>query len=93
GCNVENAAYGLTLCAERNAITTAVADGARRISVIAVSAGTTNHITPCGSCRQVISEFSDSSTRILCLNRDGDVRTFTVAELLPEGFVLDSGEK
>jgi cytidine deaminase len=90
GCNVENASYGLAICAERVAIFSAVASGHRKIRKIAVScvsapvdAPRTSR-TPCGACRQVIREFADEETRIAV---DG-VGVFTMEELLPVGFVL-----
>ena len=90
GCNVENASYGLTICAERNAIFAAVAAGASRIDALAVTCpdamddAPVSHRMPCGACRQVIAEFATAATRVLI---DG-VGEFSVAELLPHAFVL-----
>lgn len=86
GCNVENASYGLTVCAERNAIFQAVAQGAGRIRAIVVYTATPAPTTPCGACRQVIAEFGRDA-QILCCTDDAaaDVE-FRLAELLPSAF-------
>lgn len=86
GCNVENASYGLTLCAERTAIVKAVSSGARTIK--AVSVASAGGGTPCGACRQFISEFADEDTVVMVLDvdRDDGERVFTIAQLLPEAF-------
>jgi cytidine deaminase len=85
GCNVENAAYPLCTCAERTAVVRAVAEGERDFEAIAVV--TTTGATPCGSCRQILSEFSPAGDlRVLVADTQGSVRAFTVAQLLPEGF-------
>ncbi len=87
GCNVENASYGLTSCAERNAIFAAVAgEGpAMRIAELAIHANA-NSAPPCGACRQVIREFGPEAKVIFPL--DGEARTITVPELLPLPFRL-----
>ena len=89
GCNVENAAYPLTTCAERTAVTKAVSEGEQEFSAIAVVTAT--GATPCGACRQILREFggADGSLRVIVADLDGNVRTFTVAELLPESFTPD----
>jgi len=86
GCNVENASYGLTICAERNAIFHAVAaEGpAMRIATLAVIAPG-HEFPPCGACRQVIAEFAGAETTVWFL-RDGRPVALTMAELLPCGF-------
>ncbi len=89
GCNVENASYGLTICAERNAVTSAIADGAQKIIKIAVCGNTPGPITPCGACRQVLAEFSDADTEIICSNTSGDSKIYTIEEILPAGFILE----
>jgi len=88
GCNVENASYGLTVCAERTAIVKAVSSGDRKIK--AVSVATSRGGTPCGACRQFISEFADPDTIIIVLDvdRDDGERVFSMAQLLPEAFRL-----
>ena len=90
GCNVENAAYGSTLCAERNAITTAIAEEgpAMKIRIIAVIVKGERSGPPCGACRQVISEFSEYSgdeTLIVFKSRSG-VETMSISELMPYKF-------
>ncbi len=89
GCNVENAAYPLCICAERTAVSKAVSEGEREFEAIAVV--TVTGAMPCGSCRQVLREFggSDGDLRVIVADLDGHVRTFTIAELLPEGFTPD----
>jgi len=88
GCNVENASFGLTICAERSAIFRAVAEGASGIIALALYTPTPLPVTPCGACRQVLAEFGrDASIRCTC---DSEVATtFTLAALLPQGFALD----
>jgi len=88
GCNVENASYGLTVCAERVALFKAVSRGKRNFSAIAIVAGTDDYCSPCGACRQVLAEFG-ASTKVYMANRKGEYREMTVAELLPAAFNLD----
>lgn len=90
GCNVENAAYGPTNCAERTAIFRAVADGAapRSFKAIAVVGDTKQPITPCGVCRQVMIELCDPQMPVVLGNLQGDIRITTVSELLPGAFSL-----
>ncbi len=83
GCNVENASYGLTICAERNAVAHAVAEGARRFDVIAVVTG--NGVTPCGACRQVLAEFGPEMT-VIVGDAAGNRCIYTMNELLPDAF-------
>ena len=83
GCNVENASYGLTICAERNAVAHAVANGARRFDAIAVV--TENGVTPCGACRQVLAEFGPELT-VIVADAAGNRRVYTLRELLPDAF-------
>jgi len=85
GCNIENASYGLANCAERTAIFKAVSDGHHRIATIAVIADTDGPVSPCGACRQVMSEFGPEARVILASTR-GQVRETTVRELLPGAF-------
>lgn len=84
GCNIENASYGLTNCAERTAIFNAVSDGKRNISAIAVVADTDRPCSPCGACRQVIGEFKIPC--IIMANLKGEYKTVTLEELLPFSF-------
>ena len=85
GCNVENASYPLSVCAERNAIAAAVAGGARRIEAIAVVGDTPEPIAPCGGCRQVIREFGRNARVILASVRGARAET-TIEALLPKSF-------
>jgi len=88
GANVENASYGLALCAERNAVARAVLDGVREIEAVAVVTGTSPPAAPCGMCLQTLREFTSDPTRlrVLLANPKGEVRRFTLADLLPHGF-------
>jgi cytidine deaminase len=81
GCNVENLSYGLTICAERNAVFAAVAAGAREFACIAIVADTREPISPCGACRQVMAEFGDF--KVVSATLDGNVFESTIAALLP----------
>ncbi|MBL7200898.1 MAG: cytidine deaminase [Anaerolineae bacterium] len=83
GCNVENAAYSLTICAERTAVSKAVSEGEREFEAIAVV--TANGGTPCGPCRQVLAEFGPD-IRVLVATPEGLVSMKTVSELLPDLF-------
>jgi len=84
GANIENAAYGATVCAETNAITTAAAAGVRRVDVVAVVCPDGDPCTPCGNCRQVMREFGVE--RVVMCGANGAVRTMTLEQLLPESF-------
>ena len=88
GCNVENASYGLTVCAERNAIAAAVAAGARELEEIAVCTESSPPSSPCGGCRQVMFEFATDpgKVKVTAFNPAGERRSWTLAELLPDGF-------
>ena len=85
GCNVENASYGLTVCAERNAIFQAVAQGERELKAIAIAVPTDVFPSPCGACRQVIREFAVDCPVIL-INGTGQTRLTSLKTLLPESF-------
>jgi cytidine deaminase len=89
GCNLENASYGLTVCAERNAIAAAVAAGARRIRAVAVASGARPPASPCGACRQVIAELGAADTEVCLAGPTGAAtdRT-TLGALLPRAFSL-----
>ena len=88
GCNVENASYGLSVCAERHAIAAAVAAGEERIEALAVVTDTDPPASPCGACRQVLVEFGDFP---LVLANPAGVRILgSVADLLPDAFTPDS---
>lgn len=84
GCNVENASYGLSNCAERTAIFKAISEGERELTRLAVIADSPDPASPCGACRQVIAEFG-IKTIIMC-NTKGERREVTLRELLPFAF-------
>ena len=87
GCNVENASYGLTICAERVAIFKAISDGAkpRTFRRVAVCADTERLTPPCGACRQILWEFC-GDVPVILTNLHGVTREFTVGRLIPEAF-------
>lgn len=84
GCNVENAAYGASVCAEVNAITTAVASGASKIDIVAVVGLDSDPCPPCGGCRQVMREFGIRT--VIMRNEDGSAIEMSLDELLPHSF-------
>ncbi len=86
GCNVENASYGLTVCAERNAIAAAVAAGARRVVAAAVASGSRPPASPCGACRQVLAEFAAPAAPVFIAGPRGAPAETTVGALLPLTF-------
>ncbi|KOP64211.1 cytidine deaminase [Bacillus sp. FJAT-18019] len=88
GCNVENAAYGPTNCAERTALFRAIADGheAGSFQAIAIVADTDGPCTPCGICRQVLVELCKPDMKVFMGNMKGDIKEMTVSELLPGAF-------
>ena len=85
GCNVENAAYPAGICAERNAIFHAVAEGHTRFRRIVIAGRSHDFCVPCGMCRQVMREFS-TDLEIICLNEAGEEAVFSLEQLLPHGF-------
>ena len=82
--NVENASYGLSMCAERNALAKALSEGRERIAAVAVVAGGKGTPSPCGACRQVISEFGD--VPVIMSNLKGSIRIEKISGLLPGAF-------
>jgi cytidine deaminase len=88
GCNVENASYGLSVCAERHAIAAAVAAGEEQIEGLAVVTDTDPPASPCGACRQVLAEFGDFP--VILANPEGERLLTTVGDLLPDAFTPDS---
>ena len=90
GCNIENAAYGDCVCAERNAVFKAVFDGHRDFAAIAICGGREGVIdafcAPCGSCRQVLREFCDDDFQIHMTDAAGTIETITLSDLLPRSF-------
>ena len=85
GCNIENAAYGATVCAERTAIFKAVSEGHREFDTLVIAGRSDGYCVPCGTCRQVMMEFAPELT-VICLNRKDESRKFALRELLPYGF-------
>jgi len=86
GANVENASYGLTLCAERAAVAAAVAAGARRGDAVAVASGTAEPTPPCGACLQTLAEFGGPATPVVLVGARGARVVTTLGELLPRAF-------
>ena len=86
GCNVENAAYGSTICAERTAAVKAVSEGCKRFRRIAVWGNSKTHCWPCGACRQFLAEFAREDMTVLVGQANGDFVSMTLAELLPHTF-------
>jgi cytidine deaminase len=89
GCNVENASFGLSICAERVAIFSAVSAGELQFEKLVVVANTDSPVSPCGACRQVMSEFGDFE--VLLVNTRKEVVRTRVSELLPRAFKLKEG--
>jgi cytidine deaminase len=87
GCNVENASYGLTICAERVAVFKAISEGVlpRTFRRVAVCADTDRLTPPCGACRQILWEFC-GDVPVILINLQGVTRSFTVGQLMPEAF-------
>ena len=88
GCNVENASYGLSVCAERHAVAAAIAAGGDRIVAVAVVTDTDPPASPCGACRQVLVEFGDFP--VILANPAGERVLTTVSRLLPDAFTPES---
>lgn len=85
GCNIENATYGLTLCAERVAVFKAISEGARRFLRVAVAADTENLTPPCGACRQILWEFC-GDVEVVLVNLQHQTESFRLAQLFPRPF-------
>jgi cytidine deaminase len=85
GCNVENASYGGTICAERTAAVTAVAAGKSKFRRIVVTSDASEPVAPCGMCRQFLAEFGTALT-VVSVGTSGKTRSWTLAELLPSAF-------
>ena len=85
GCNVENATYGLTLCAERVAVFKGISEGARRFKRVAVAADTDRLTPPCGACRQILWEFC-GDVDIILVNLRGKIETYRLKDLFPKPF-------
>ncbi|MGZ4152768.1 MAG: cytidine deaminase [Actinomycetota bacterium] len=90
GANFENASYGVSICAERSAVAAMIAAGERRIDAVAVAAGGEGPpASPCGACRQVLSEFAAPEVPIVSQHVDGRQASWTMGALLPAAFSLD----
>ncbi len=87
GCNIENATYGATNCAERTAVFKAVSEGKRDFTAIAITSSGKGLTFPCGICRQVLSEFSPE-IKVILEDEKGELHTFMLSELLPHSFTL-----
>ncbi|MBP6965813.1 MAG: cytidine deaminase [Armatimonadetes bacterium] len=91
GCNVENASYGLSVCAERVAVFKAVSEGEQAIKAVAISCSTGEAAPPCGACRQVLAEFAPKDGPLcIYLVSDEGVETHTLDELLPNAFRMEN---
>lgn len=92
GVNIENCAYSPTICAERSSVSSMVTAGFKKILRVYLLTNTLdkNIGTPCGVCRQVLSEFADSNVEVIAYNLKGEKRTFTIGQLLPFGFNASS---
>ncbi len=86
GCNIENAAYSMCNCAERTALFSAYAHDEKEFTTMAVIADTPGPVSPCGACRQVISELCSKDMVVILSNLQGDVQEITVKDLLPGAF-------
>lgn len=86
GCNVENASYGAAICAERTAVVKAVSNGETSIKAIAITSDSEDYTFPCGICRQVLAEFGNDETLVICSNKDGKYREYTLKDILPHAF-------
>lgn len=86
GCNIENAAYSVTNCAERTALFKAVSEGVTNFETLVVVADTDGPVSPCGACRQVISELCEADMDVILTNLKGDIQKIKVSDLLPGAF-------
>ncbi len=91
GCNVENASYGLTVCAERVAVASAVAAGRRGFERIVIATSAERPLPPCGACRQVLLEFVEDMD-ITSVTKEGERRSWRLADLLPDTFRFVEGQ-
>ena len=88
GCNYENGSLGMTICAERNAVGTAIANGEQKFKAVAIYAPKQDNCTPCGACRQVLHEFCDNDELDVIVKIGNELKIYTLAQLLPESFNL-----
>ena len=87
GCNIENAAYSPSNCAERTAMFKAVYEGERQFDALAIVWDGENPAVPCGVCRQVLAEFCDPEMPVICANRKGEYKLVAMGDLLPDAFL------
>ena len=90
GCNIENASYPQGWCAEPSAISRMIGSGEREIAEVCVVAKRKDRATPCGGCRQKLSEFSDANTLVHLCDKNGVAETWTLADMLPASFDLEA---
>lgn len=88
GCNFENSSYGMTICAERNAVGSAIVNGELKIKAVAIYSPNMDNCTPCGACRQVLNEFKSENGLDVIVKINDKIKIYTLEELLPETFNL-----
>ncbi len=93
GCNIENAAYSVTNCAERTALFKAYSEGVTSFETLVVVADTDRPVSPCGACRQVISELCDADMEVILTNLKGEIQRIKVRDLLPGAFSAEDLER
>ncbi len=86
GANIETSSYSLTICAERTAVFSAILEGVRKFKAIAVAADTEEYISPCGACRQVLSDLCGGNLDVILVNKKGESKKLKLRELLPYSF-------
>lgn len=88
GCNFENSSFGLTICAERNAVGSAIVDGENEIKAVAIYSPNMDNCYPCGACRQVLNEFKSQNGIDIITLSNNEISVCNIDELLPKGFNL-----
>lgn len=86
GANIENASFGLTICAERTAVFKALIDGERKFKAIAIAGDSENYLPPCGACRQILLEFCGKELDVIMINNKSESKRMKMKELLPFSF-------
>jgi cytidine deaminase len=91
GANIENASFGLTCCAERNALFSLISQGYQKEDIVSITIIANDHgpVSPCGACRQVMHELMPKNTKVYLANTKGEIKETSTDELLPYGFVFD----